>query len=59
MEARGKGVNLFHSEMSMLDYLTEVPHSCIVDDANMMPFEDTAKIIGGRNPVEEFLACGV
>jgi hypothetical protein len=45
--------------MSMLDYLMEVPHSCIVDDANMMPFEDTAKIIRGRNPVEEFLACGV
>jgi hypothetical protein len=33
-EVQGKGVYLLCSEMSVLDYLTEAPHSCPADDAN-------------------------
>jgi hypothetical protein len=58
-EARGKGVNLLYSEMNDLDYLTEAPHSCASDDVNAMAFEETTKIIGGHDAVEEYLACGI
>jgi hypothetical protein len=48
MRSTGKGVHLLHSEMSALDYLTEVPQSCVVDDVNAMAFEEATKIISGR-----------
>jgi hypothetical protein len=47
----GKGVYLLCSEMSALDYLMEVPHSYVTDDANVLAFEEVAKIIGGCNAV--------
>jgi hypothetical protein len=45
--------------MNDLDYLTEAPHSCASDDVNAMAFEETTKIIGGHDAVEEYLACGI
>jgi hypothetical protein len=45
--------------MSALDYWTEAPHNCVMDNANVMAFEEATKIIGGRIMVEEFLAYGI
>jgi hypothetical protein len=42
--------------MTVLNYLMEAPHNCTANDTNAMVFEEAAKIIGGRNTVEEFLA---
>jgi hypothetical protein len=59
MEVQGKGVYLLHSEVSALDFLTEVPHNCAVDDVNAMAFEEATKIIEGNDVVEKFLAYGI
>jgi hypothetical protein len=58
-EARGKGIHLLCSEMSVLNYLMEAPHNCAADDVNAMAFEEGTKIIGGHDVVEEFLACNI
>jgi hypothetical protein len=55
----GKGIYFLCSEMSALDYMMEEAHSCTADDANAMAFKEVAKIIEGRDVVEEFLSCGV
>jgi hypothetical protein len=59
MEVWGKGVYLLCSEMSALDYLMEMPHSCAADNVNVLAFEEATKIIRRRDAVEEFLACGI
>jgi hypothetical protein len=41
--------------MTALDYLTEAPHNCLMNDINAMAFEEATKIIRGHNVVEEFL----
>jgi hypothetical protein len=58
-EVHGKGVSLLHSEMSALDYLMKVPHSYIMDDVNVLAFEESTKIIGGCNAVKDFLAYDI
>jgi hypothetical protein len=58
-EASSKGIHLLHSQMSSLNYLTEPPHNFAVDDVNARAFELATKIIGGRNTIEEFLACSI
>jgi hypothetical protein len=45
--------------MTKLDYLTEVPSSCGLEDANFTAFIQATSLIGGRDDVEEFLACGL
>jgi hypothetical protein len=45
--------------MSALDYLMEMPHSCAVDNVNVLAFEEATKFIRRRDAVEEFLACGI
>jgi hypothetical protein len=35
------------------------PHHCAADDINAEAFEKATKIIGGRDTVEEFLACSI
>jgi hypothetical protein len=44
--------------MTQLDYLMEAP-SCGLEDANFVAFVEATSIIGGRDAVEEFLACGL
>jgi hypothetical protein len=58
-EADGKGIHLLHSQMSSLNYLTEPPHNCAIDDMNAEAFKLAAKIIEVRDAVEEFLACSI
>jgi hypothetical protein len=58
-EARGKGVYLFRSKMSVLNYLTKAPHNYAVDDNNMQVIEEAARSIGGRDTIQEFQACGI
>jgi hypothetical protein len=58
-EALGKGVYLFRSKMSVLNYLTEAPHNYAVDDTNMQVIEEAARSIGGRDTIQEFQACGI
>jgi hypothetical protein len=45
--------------MKGLEYLTDASYACSVDNANVMAFVEAIAIIGGRDVVEEFLACGV
>jgi hypothetical protein len=45
--------------MTQLNYLTEVPFECALDDVNVAAFVEAASFIGGRDAVEEFLACGM
>jgi hypothetical protein len=47
-----------HSQMNGLDYLTEPAHNCAEDDVNARAFELAIRTIGGRDAVEEYLACG-
>jgi hypothetical protein len=42
--------------MMVLKHLTEVPSSCVLEDAIYAAFVDATSLIGGRNVVEEFLA---
>jgi hypothetical protein len=55
----GKGNHLLSSTMTPLNYLIEAPSACGPDDANIAGFVEVTSIIGGRNAVEEFLACGL
>jgi hypothetical protein len=45
--------------MTKLNYLMEVPSSCGPEDANFVAFVEVTSLIGGRDVVEEFLACGL
>jgi hypothetical protein len=58
-EARRKGVHLLHSQMSSLDYLTEIAHNCMDDDVNDEAFIRATMTICGCDTVEEFLASGM
>jgi hypothetical protein len=44
--------------MMELNYLMEVPSSCCPEDDDFVAFVEATSLIGGRNVVEEFLACG-
>jgi hypothetical protein len=56
---RGKGSYPLSSTMTRLNYLTEAPSSCGLEDANFVAFIEATSIIGGRDAVEEFLASGL
>jgi hypothetical protein len=56
---RGKGSYPLSSMMTRLNYLTEVPSSCGLEDANLVAFIEVTSIIAGRVAVEEFLSCGL
>jgi hypothetical protein len=45
--------------MIELNYLTEVPSSCGLEDDNFVAFVEATSFIEGHNVVEEFLACGL
>jgi hypothetical protein len=45
--------------MTKLNYLTEVPPSCDLEDPNFMAFVEVTSLIRGHNVVEEFLPCGL
>jgi hypothetical protein len=45
--------------MMELNYWTEVSSSCSPEDANFLAFVGATSLIGGRDVVEEFLACGL
>jgi hypothetical protein len=58
-DVRGKGNYLLSSTMTQLNYLTDAPFECDPKDRNVAAFAKAASTIGGRNAVEEFLACGM
>jgi hypothetical protein len=45
--------------MMELNYLTEVPSSYSLEDTNFAAFVEVTSLIGGRDVVEEFVACGL
>jgi hypothetical protein len=45
--------------MTPLNFLLDVSFECGPRDVNVAAFTEAASIIGGRNVVEEFLACGI
>jgi hypothetical protein len=47
------------SQMIHLTYETDVSASCDSEDADFKAFVDATSLIGGRDAVEEFLACGL
>jgi hypothetical protein len=47
------------SRMSMLDYTMEPEADCPDNDVNDVAFVRVMNMIGGRDAVEEFLACGM
>jgi hypothetical protein len=48
-----------HSSMSPLDYVTEPSFNCPDDDAGDIAFVRATSSIGGRDAIEEYLACGM
>jgi hypothetical protein len=55
-DVHGKGTYPLRSEMTPLQYLTDAPYKCGVDNASVLAFPKVAAIIGGRDTVEQFLA---
>jgi hypothetical protein len=53
----GKSVHALHSRMSMLDYAVEPEVECLDNDPNDTAFIQASTTIGGRNAIEEYLAC--
>jgi hypothetical protein len=52
-------VHALCSHMSVLDFRTEPPFNCADNDSGDITFVWVTKFIGGRDAIEEFLACGV
>jgi hypothetical protein len=57
--AWGKANYPLSSMMTLLNYLTEAPSDCRLEDANVVAFAEATSIIGGHDAMEEFLACGL
>jgi hypothetical protein len=55
----GKGTYPLSCTMTPLSYVIEVTFECGPAYADVATFSEAASIIGGRNAVEEFLACGM
>jgi hypothetical protein len=53
----GKSMHGLHSQMSVLDYTVEPEVECSDDDTNNVAFVQATTTIGGRDAVEEFVAC--
>jgi hypothetical protein len=45
--------------MALLNHLTMALSNYGLEDANFVAFVEATSIIGGRDIVEEFLACGL
>jgi hypothetical protein len=58
-DVQGKGKYPLRSTMSQLEYLTDALFECDPEDANVVAFVEASFIIGGRDVVEELLACGI
>jgi hypothetical protein len=58
-DIRDKGNYPLSSTMTQLNYLLDAPFECDPEDRNVAAFIEAASIIGGRDAVEEFLACGM
>jgi hypothetical protein len=58
-EQGGKTVHIMRSYMCRLEFRTEPPFDCADDDSRDVAFVQTTKFIGGRDAVEEFIACGM
>jgi hypothetical protein len=58
-ERGGKTVHILHSYMCSLEFQTEPPFACADDDSGDVAFVQATKFIGGRDAVEEFIACGM
>jgi hypothetical protein len=58
-DIRGKGNYPLRSTMTPLDYLNDAPFECCPENANVAAFVEATSIIGGRDAVKEFLACGI
>jgi hypothetical protein len=56
-DVRGKGRHPLKSMMTPLDYLVDTPFEYSQEDANVSTLVEVTLIIGGRDAVEEFLAC--
>jgi hypothetical protein len=54
----GKNVYALCSHMSALDFLTEPPVDYIDTDVGDVAFVRATCVIGGRDAIEEYLACG-
>jgi hypothetical protein len=54
---RGKGIYALCSYMTGLDFLMESPFECAEDDADDVAFVKATLSIGGRDDVEEYMAC--
>jgi hypothetical protein len=53
----GKTVYALHSRMCALDYVVELDVECPDDDPNNVAFIHATATIGGRDAIEEFVAC--
>jgi hypothetical protein len=58
-DVRGKGNYSLSSTMTQLNYLLDALFECDPEDRKVTAFIEVASIIGVRNTVEEFLACGM
>jgi hypothetical protein len=45
--------------MTELDFVTELPFECPDDDVGDVAFIKATRTIGGRNTMEEYMACGL
>jgi hypothetical protein len=60
VDVRGKGNYQLRYRVTQLDYLTTMTQfECGPGDANVAAFAEETSIIGGRNTMEEFLACDI
>jgi hypothetical protein len=56
---QGKGVFVLHSDMSELYFAMEPSFEHADDDAGKVMFVSATCSIGGRDAVDEYLACGL
>jgi hypothetical protein len=56
---RGNGILALHSYMTRLDFVTEPSFHCPDNEAGDMAFVKVTCAIGGRDAVEEYMACGL
>jgi hypothetical protein len=54
---RGKGVYALHSYMAELSFVLDPLFSCPDDDLSNGAFVKATHTIGGRDAVEEYVAC--
>jgi hypothetical protein len=55
-DSSGQRTYPLSSKMTKMNYLTEVPSSCGLENTNVVAFIEATSLIGGRVVMEEFLA---